>query len=128
MNELVVARQLERSLTKSASSGADIRVSKIDMDNAISAVERNMKQGLERRMKRDHDPQSCSIRENDGLMRISSFHIDTKETQHESKVSINTDDCPTRKNSKEKNCKLKEDTILKLQNKYIFQTLKTYVS
>ncbi len=52
MNELVVARQLERSLSKSAEA-AEVQVSRDDMDVAISIVEKNMKQGLNRRMKEE---------------------------------------------------------------------------
>ncbi len=57
MNELVVARQLERSLTRSEHEGDDVRVSHVDMAHALSAVERNMKKGLERRLQQ----QNCSI-------------------------------------------------------------------
>ena len=78
MNELVVARQLERSLTKSISPGDDIRVSKVDMDNAISAVERNMKQGLERRMKRDTEPLDSRCEEHHGLKSLTSIMSENK--------------------------------------------------
>lgn len=53
MNELVVARQLERSLSKSAKDAVDVKVSKDDMETAISMVEKNMKQGLDRRMREE---------------------------------------------------------------------------
>ena len=58
MNELVVARQLERSLSKSAHQGDEVRVSNVDMENVLSAVERNMKKGLERRLQ--HKQHSCA--------------------------------------------------------------------
>lgn len=51
MNELVVARQLERSMSKAGNDEIDFQVSLSDMDAAVSAVERNMKLGLERRMR-----------------------------------------------------------------------------
>ena len=51
MNELVVARQLERSISKAGNDEVDCQVSLSDMDTAVSAVERNMKLGLERRMR-----------------------------------------------------------------------------
>jgi len=51
MNELVVARQLERSLSKTANDGVNFQVSKDDMDAALNVVEKNMKQGLKRRMR-----------------------------------------------------------------------------
>lgn len=53
MNELVVARQLERSFTKQqmeVQQDIDVRVSQVDMANAMSVVERNMKERLERRL------------------------------------------------------------------------------
>ncbi len=53
MNELVVARQLERSFTKQqieVQQDVDVRVSQVDMANAMSVVERNMKERLERRL------------------------------------------------------------------------------
>ena len=53
MNELVVARQLETSMTKSKGKGVNFRVSKVDLDRAVNAVELNMKEGLERRMKQN---------------------------------------------------------------------------
>lgn len=49
MNELVVARQLERTFSRSKYSGIDVQVSKDDMNRAMSAVEKNMKEGIERR-------------------------------------------------------------------------------
>lgn len=54
MNELVVARQLERSLSKSKDQENEVRVSHIDMANALSAVERNMKKGLQRRLQQSY--------------------------------------------------------------------------
>jgi CRP-like cAMP-binding protein len=51
MNELVVARQLETSMSKTANDGVDFQVSKDDMDAALNVVEKNMKQGLNRRMR-----------------------------------------------------------------------------
>jgi hypothetical protein len=88
-------------LTKSASPGADIRVSKIDIDNAISAVEHNMKQGLERRMKRDHEAHDSSFKDSDDLIRLPSVPNDNRsqDIQHGIKISLSNDDCPTLKGS-----------------------------
>ena len=60
MNELVVARQLERSMSKTASEGVDFEVSKDDMNAAIHAVQTNMEQGLQRRFREEtfHSTQS----------------------------------------------------------------------
>lgn len=49
MNELVVARQLDSSLASSQQKGVDFQVSQMDLDLAVHAMERNMKEGLERR-------------------------------------------------------------------------------
>jgi CRP-like cAMP-binding protein len=67
MNELVVARQLERSLTKSDEQGCveDVRVSQVDMANAISAVDKNMKKGLERRL--HHNVKSSDFSPENGV-------------------------------------------------------------
>jgi len=53
MNELVVARQLETSMTKLKGKGVNFRVSKVDLDRAVNTIELNMKEGLERRMKQN---------------------------------------------------------------------------
>ena len=58
MKELVVTRQLERSLSKTAGDGVDFQVSKDDMDAAISVLGKNMKKGLDRRMREDSLPHS----------------------------------------------------------------------
>lgn len=60
MNELVVARQLERTMSKTASEGVDFEVSKDDMNAAIHAVQTNMEQGLQRRFREEsfHSTQS----------------------------------------------------------------------
>ena len=49
MNELVVARQLDSQLTKSQGSGIDFQVSQKDLDVAVQAMEKNMREGLDRR-------------------------------------------------------------------------------
>jgi CRP-like cAMP-binding protein len=49
MNELVVARQLDSSLVRSHVKGLDFQVSQSDLDRAVAAMEKNMKEGLERR-------------------------------------------------------------------------------
>ena len=54
INELVVARQLETSLSRSKQRGVDFKVARSDLDRAVEAVERNMKQGLERRVGQDN--------------------------------------------------------------------------
>ena len=49
MNELVVARQLDSQLAKSQGSGIDFQVSQKDLDVAVQAMEKNMREGLDRR-------------------------------------------------------------------------------
>jgi len=51
MNELVVARQLDKHLAKSGATGVNFQVSRRDLDLAVNRVEKNMKQGLQRRLK-----------------------------------------------------------------------------
>mmetsp|Transcript_11084 Transcript_11084/g.20309 ORF Transcript_11084/g.20309 Transcript_11084/m.20309 type:complete len:660 (+) Transcript_11084:2585-4564(+) len=53
MNELVVARQLDSHLARSQQKGVDFQVSQKDLDLAVAAMERNMKEGLERRQMKD---------------------------------------------------------------------------
>lgn len=89
MNELVVARQLERSLTKSEDQeDKDVRVSNVDMANALSAVERNMKQGLERRLQQQGSSlQSVPSESIDVSRERVTFHLNQK---HDSPVVIRT--------------------------------------
>ena len=56
MNELVVARQLETTLSRSVHSGVDFQVSREDIDKAVIAVESNMREGLRRRRLNDGIP------------------------------------------------------------------------
>ncbi len=53
MNELVVARQLDSCMARSQQKGVDFQVSQSDMDLAILTMEKNMKEGLERRQMQD---------------------------------------------------------------------------
>ena len=55
MNELVVARQLDSCMARSHQKGLDFKVSQSDMDLAILTMEKNMKEGLERRHMNVHD-------------------------------------------------------------------------
>lgn len=49
MNELVVARQLDSCLARSHHQGVDFQVSQHDLNRAVAAMEKNMKEGLDRR-------------------------------------------------------------------------------
>lgn len=51
MNELIVARQLDSCIASSQQKGVDFQVSQVDLDLAVQAMERNMKEGLKRREK-----------------------------------------------------------------------------
>mmetsp|Transcript_39908 Transcript_39908/g.96050 ORF Transcript_39908/g.96050 Transcript_39908/m.96050 type:complete len:664 (+) Transcript_39908:2031-4022(+) len=53
MNELVVARQLDSCLVRSTKPGVDFQVSQKDIDIAVQAMEKNMKEGLERRQTKE---------------------------------------------------------------------------
>lgn len=53
MNELVVARQLDSCMASSHQKGVDFQVSQSDMDLAVLTMEKNMKDGLERRQMQD---------------------------------------------------------------------------
>jgi CRP-like cAMP-binding protein len=53
MNELVVARQLDSCMARSHQKGVDFQVSQSDMDLAVMKMEKNMKEGLERRQMQD---------------------------------------------------------------------------
>lgn len=92
MNELVVARQLERSLAKSEHEGDDVRVSHIDMANALSAVERNMKKGLERRLQQ----QNCNFNLTPQIDPAS--HGMPPHDNDKDKDSQNNDECRTHSN------------------------------
>ena len=63
MNELVVARQLDSHIARTHTKGIDFQVSQNDIDLAVEMMEKNMKQGLERRRKKEPDagspPRSC---------------------------------------------------------------------
>mmetsp|Transcript_46182 Transcript_46182/g.97019 ORF Transcript_46182/g.97019 Transcript_46182/m.97019 type:complete len:660 (+) Transcript_46182:2757-4736(+) len=70
MNELVVARQLDSCLVRSQHKGVDFQVSQADLDIAVAAMERNMKEGLERRQMKEStsalsDSSHISILRND---------------------------------------------------------------
>ena len=56
MNELVVARQLDSCLAGSQQKGVDFQVSQTDLDLAVAAMERNMKEGLNRRQAKEPGP------------------------------------------------------------------------
>lgn len=91
MNELVVSRQLERCLTKSATVSDDIQVSKDDMDTAISIVEKNMKKGLDRRM------QEQSIRTpSRGSSQFSSQGLSRESTRRNMPRFSSTTTCASR--------------------------------
>ena len=71
MNELVVARQLDKHLAKSTSAGVNFQVSKTDLDMAISEVEKNMKEGLQRRM--EINGEYVALRPGEGKKRTLSL-------------------------------------------------------
>ena len=60
INELVVARQLDSSLARSNVKGVDFQVSQSDLEKAVAVMEKNMKEGLERRGIKAHQSPSSS--------------------------------------------------------------------
>ena len=66
INELVVARQLDSCLSRTAQKGLDFKVSKSDLEHAVDVVEKNMKEGLERR----------ALKEGNHYVPTSGYRID----------------------------------------------------
>lgn len=65
MNELVVSRQLETCLSRTKSRGFDFKVTKSDMELAVDMVEKNMQEGLQRRMNEQVPQHSANARAKD---------------------------------------------------------------
>jgi len=84
MNELVVARQLERSLSKTANDRVEFQVSTDDMTAALHVVEKNMKEGLNRRMREERLSLSSS--------RNDSFQGELKSRASRLPISVRSND------------------------------------
>lgn len=135
MNELVVARQLDKHLAKSVNSGQNCQVSKKDLDTAYTQVEKKMKEGLQRRMEStrvDHVERSKSMlnivsaidqkkmplpwnSENDIECNDEENNIDKNLTNRESMMSCVTLSPGLRKKrqtQKQKSEKLKKSTSM----------------
>ncbi|KAL7547182.1 hypothetical protein ACHAWF_010502 [Thalassiosira exigua] len=99
MNELVVARQLDTCLARTHQKGVDFQVSQTDLDLAVEAMERNMKEGLERRkMNEPCSSTSSSLRGSEDApskpyspMRVS-FEVDRAKEPPDSRNSPNATD------------------------------------
>lgn len=89
MNELVVARQLDSCMAISHQKGVEFQVSQSDMDLAILAMEKNMKEGLERRQFRE-----------------SSRSIDSKKRKSKASMDIDVRNAQTTRVSFDGNVKM----------------------
>ena len=91
MNELVVARQLDSSLARSNVKGVDFQVSQSDLERAVDVMERNMKEGLERRQMHNQSSSSLTAASNMTLtsrrvkpeVRVSFDEAATKRKNHQ---------------------------------------------
>mmetsp|Transcript_16356 Transcript_16356/g.35337 ORF Transcript_16356/g.35337 Transcript_16356/m.35337 type:complete len:716 (+) Transcript_16356:3619-5766(+) len=93
MNELVVARQLDSCLAKSHQKGVDFQVSMTDLDLAVQAMDRNMKEGLERRQMKEPsttltDSSHRSIPHNDSTNKVFSPLRVSFETKSDERTKI----------------------------------------
>lgn len=91
MNELVVVRQLEKTMTRNSQKGVDYQVSKDDYDRAYDAVSKQMREGLERRMKKTCKPgthhSSPSYDMNEPFESNSCTHIQDEVSSDDNSVS-----------------------------------------
>ncbi|KAL3805148.1 hypothetical protein HJC23_003376 [Cyclotella cryptica] len=75
MNELVVARQLDSSLARSNVKGVDFQVSHSDLERAVAAMEKNMKEGLDRRQMKSSSTMSSVTDASHSLMTSSTVAV-----------------------------------------------------
>lgn len=78
MNELVVARQLDSCMARSHQKGVDFKVSQSDMDLAILTMEKNMKEGLERRQLQESARSLSSTRQKYDMTETSRVSFDVE--------------------------------------------------
>ena len=90
MNELVVARQLDSSLARANVKGVDFQVSQSDLEKAVNVMERNMKEGLERRQMHNQSSSSLTATSHSSVsrklkpnIRVSFDEAITKRKNHQ---------------------------------------------
>jgi CRP-like cAMP-binding protein len=97
MNELVVVRQLERTMARNSQKGVDYQISKDDYDRAFTAVSKHMKEGLERRMKSSNrekiNPRMSHYVDDviGGNIKCSDCHVDESDSDRESLSSVQSE-------------------------------------
>jgi len=88
MNELVVARQLDSCMARSHQKGVDFKVSQSDMDLAILTMEKNMKEGLERRHMQESGRSLGSTRQKSDMTDTSTVLPPTSRVLFDGSVKI----------------------------------------
>jgi len=88
MNELVVARQLDSCMARSHQKGVDFQVSQSDMDLAILTMEKNMKEGLERRQMQDSTRSLGSKRHTSDMTDTNAVFSSTSRVSFDGSVKL----------------------------------------
>lgn len=76
MNELVVARQLDSSLSRSNVKGVNFQVSHSDLELAVTAMEKNMKEGLDKRQRKNSSVMSSVTDANNSQISSSILAVE----------------------------------------------------
>jgi len=88
MNELVVARQLDSCMARSHQKGVDFQVSQSDMDLAILTMEKNMKEGLERRQMQESSRSLTSKRQKSDMTDTDTVFSPTSRVSFDGSVKM----------------------------------------
>ena len=88
MNELVVARQLDSCMARSHQKGVDFQVSQSDMDLAILTMEKNMKEGLERRQMQESTRSLTSKRQKSDMTDTDTVFSPTSRVSFDGSVKM----------------------------------------
>lgn len=88
MNELVVARQLDSCMVRSHQKGVDFKVSQSDMDLAILTMEKNMKEGLERRQMQESARSLSSTRQKSDMTDTNTVFSPSSRVSFDGSVKI----------------------------------------
>ena len=88
MNELVVARQLDSCMARSHQKGVDFQVSQSDMDLAILSMEKNMKEGLERRQMQESTRSLTSKRQKSDMTDTDTVFSPTSRVSFDGSVKM----------------------------------------
>mmetsp|Transcript_33786 Transcript_33786/g.68759 ORF Transcript_33786/g.68759 Transcript_33786/m.68759 type:complete len:791 (-) Transcript_33786:2235-4607(-) len=88
MNELVVARQLDSCMARSHQKGVDFQVSQSDMDLAVLTMEKNMKEGLERRQMQESSRSLTSKRQKSDMTDTDTVFSPTSRVSFDGSVKM----------------------------------------